>query len=165
MTDKVQKIKEYLVGMAGAACYDAKTKKVIKANILPFIDSLQEEPVSEDLDMEIDYYLRELQSFKSEHGIDCYTVSIEDMDEICRHFAEWQKEQDQSIIELAEDHAMFAGMEKMREQIMKDAIDGICISNGAECGSSIQSSAGMLFLQHNTLDVGDKVKIIIVKDD
>ena len=50
MTDKVQKIKEYLVGMAGAACCDAKTKKVIKANILPFIDSLQEEPVSEDLE-------------------------------------------------------------------------------------------------------------------
>ena len=46
MTDKVQKIKEYLVGMAGAACCDAKTKKVIKANILPFIDSLQEEPVN-----------------------------------------------------------------------------------------------------------------------
>ena len=45
MTDKVQKIKEYLVGMAGAACCDAKTKKVIKENILPFIDSLQEETV------------------------------------------------------------------------------------------------------------------------
>ena len=47
MTDKVQKIKDYLVGMVGAACCDAKTKKVIKTNILPFIDSLQEEPVSE----------------------------------------------------------------------------------------------------------------------
>ena len=49
--------------------------------------------------------------------------------------------------------------------LMKDALDGICISNGAECGASIESSAGMLFLQHNTLDVGDKVKIIIVRDD
>lgn len=49
--------------------------------------------------------------------------------------------------------------------LMKGAVEGICISNGSECGASIESSAGMLFLQHNTLDVGDKVKIIIVRED
>lgn len=48
---------------------------------------------------------------------------------------------------------------------VQNAVDGICISNGAECGATIESSAGMLFLQHNTLDVGDKVKIIIVRED
>ena len=44
MTDKVQKIKEFLIGMAGAACCDVKTKKNIETIILPFVDSLQEEP-------------------------------------------------------------------------------------------------------------------------
>ena len=57
------------------------------------------------------------------------------------------------------------GIQMMPERMTRNAIDGICISNGAECGSTIESSAGMLFLQHNTFDIGDKVKIIIVKED
>lgn len=36
--------------------------------------------------------------------------------------AKWQKKQDKSIIELAEDHAMFAGMEKMKEKMMEKNI-------------------------------------------
>ena len=57
------------------------------------------------------------------------------------------------------------GAQMMLDRMTENVVDGICISNGAECGASIESSAGMLFLQHNTLDVGDKVKIIIVKED
>ena len=34
--------------------------------------------------------------------------------------AKWQKAKDQSTIELAEDHAMLAGMEKMKQQMMKE---------------------------------------------
>ena len=34
--------------------------------------------------------------------------------------AKWQKKRDQSTIELAEDHAMLADMEKMKEQMTKD---------------------------------------------
>ena len=55
---KVQKIREYLVGMAGAACCDAKTKKVIKENILPFIDTMQEEPISDDLENAAEDYCK-----------------------------------------------------------------------------------------------------------
>lgn len=57
------------------------------------------------------------------------------------------------------------GAQMMFKQMTENAVNGICISNGGECGASIESSAGMLFLQHNTLDVGDKVKIIIVSED
>ena len=57
------------------------------------------------------------------------------------------------------------GEQVKRDRMTENAVDGICISNGAECGASIESSAGMLFLQNNTLDVGDKVKIIIVRED
>lgn len=66
----------------------------------------------------------------------------EDYEAFARHFANWQI-----------------------EQLMKNAIDGICISNGVECGSTIDSPAGVLFLQHNTFCVGDKVKLIIIKED
>lgn len=57
------------------------------------------------------------------------------------------------------------GAQMMLDRMTENVVDGICISNGSECGASIESSAGMLFLQHNTLDVGDKVKIIIVRED
>ena len=142
-------------------CYNTFT------DILSFINTLEvkeeeEEPVSEGLDMEIDYYLRELQSFKSEHGIDCYTVSIEDMNEICRHFANWQKEQDQSIIELAEDHAMFAGMEKMKEQMMKDAIPANILTN--QHGNKYIQSWSRL-KQYDKYKNGDEVKLIIIKQE
>lgn len=57
------------------------------------------------------------------------------------------------------------GAQMMLERMTGNAVGGICISNGAECGSSIESSAGMLFLQHNTFNAGDKVKILIIKED
>lgn len=57
------------------------------------------------------------------------------------------------------------GAQMMLELMTENAMNGICISNGAECGASIESSAGMLFFKHNTLDVGDKVKIIIIKEE
>ena len=44
MTD-IKKIREYLVGMANAACCNKQTAKDIKEIIIPHIDSLQEEPV------------------------------------------------------------------------------------------------------------------------
>ena len=43
-------------------------------------------------------------------------------DDFFKAGAQWQKEQDQSTIELAEDHAMLAGMEKMKEEM----IDKVC---------------------------------------
>ena len=43
-----------------------------------------------------------------------------DVEDACKLGAKWQEKQDQSTIELAEDHAMLAGMNKMEEQIMKN---------------------------------------------
>jgi len=82
MTDKVQKIKDFLTGMAGAACCDAKTKKTIETNILPFVNSLQEEPVSEDLGL----YINELSKQFPE-------VSFAKLSRIAVRVAKWQKEQ------------------------------------------------------------------------
>lgn len=61
---------------------------------------------------------------------------------LARHFSEWQK-----------------------QQMMKDAVDGCCISNGKEVGSAINSPIGMVFLKYNKFNVGDKVKVIIIKED
>ena len=48
MTDKVQKIRAFLVGIADADGVSNILAKAIEKKILPYIDSLQEEPVSED---------------------------------------------------------------------------------------------------------------------
>ncbi|MBO7509973.1 MAG: hypothetical protein J6T35_02210 [Bacteroidales bacterium] len=37
--------------------------------------------------------------------------------------AEWQKVQDQKTIELAEEHAMLAGMNKMEQQMLENAVE------------------------------------------
>ena len=83
MTDKVQKIKEFLIGMAGAACCDTKTKKIIEINILPFIDSLQKEPISEELKEASKNY-----ALNNTPWDDC----INEMQESFKAGAKWQKE-------------------------------------------------------------------------
>ena len=107
MTDKVQKIRAFLVGIADADGVSTILAKAIEKKILPYIDSLQKEPVSEDLEETIKT-IKLLTSNTAlltfEHGF--------------RKGAKWQKERDQETIELAEDHAMLAGMEKMEQQII-----------------------------------------------
>lgn len=43
--------------------------------------------------------------------------------------AEWQRKQDQNLIELAEDHAMLAGMNKMKQEMMEKAVEGRVIKS------------------------------------
>ena len=50
MTDKVQKIREFLVGIADADGVSTILASAIEKKILPYIDSLQEEPVNEELE-------------------------------------------------------------------------------------------------------------------
>ena len=84
MTDKVQKIKEFLIGMAGAACCDTKTKKIIEINILPFIDSLQKEPISEELEEASKKY-----ALNNTPWDDC----VNEIQESFKAGAKWQREQ------------------------------------------------------------------------
>ena len=82
--------------------------------------------------------------------------------------AEWQKAQDQETIELAEDHAMLAGMEKMREEMMKDAVEGtvkyeIGSAEIPQCDKHYQVLSDQVHIPN--VKLGDKVKIIIVKEE
>ena len=120
-----------------------------------FIDSLPEEHASEDLEEEIDRFEDWLNNFNQSDYPTSYTVR-----DIARHFAEWQRKKDQETIELAEEHAMLDGMEKMREEMMKDAVDGIVgghTENPAWIDLSIENKPNV--------NVGDKVKLIIIKED
>ena len=60
MTDKVQKIRAFLVGITDADGVSTILAKAIEKKILPYIDSLQEEPVSEDLEEAANDYAHDL---------------------------------------------------------------------------------------------------------
>ena len=105
-------------------------------------------------------------------------ISSAKKDEVVENFVKSKREELEKMIPGFVDDRKFAdivlnfyergirdGAQMMLDRMTENVVDGICISNGAECGASIESSAGMLFLQNNELDVGDKVKIIIVRED
>ena len=121
--------------------------------IVDFIDSLQEEPVSEDLEVEVDRW------YNNEAPKEFEDVLYDDIEKCAKHFVDWQKQQDQSTIELAEDHAMLAGMEKMKEEMIAKVAEGKVISYE---GISFPVSNEIHKLG---LEEGDKVKVIILKDE
>lgn len=84
------------------------------------VDSRQEDPVSEDLNEAAKQYL-----YSNILYDDVYVGNPTDKDciEMFKAGAKWQEKQDQSTIELAEDHAMLAGMEKMKEQMIAKAVE------------------------------------------
>lgn len=105
-------------------------------------------------------------------------ISLAKKDEVVENFAKSKRVELEKMIPGFADDSKFTdivlnfyergirdGAQMMLERMTENVADGICISNGAECGASIESSAGMLFLKHNTLDVGDKVKIIVIKQE
>ena len=77
----------------------------------------------------------------------------------CREGAKWQKQQDQSTIELAEDHAMLAGMEKMKEEMMKEAVDGTVFTQLEDGEIMVRSH----YFKSEKFNYLDEVKLIIIK--
>ena len=86
--------------------------------------------------------------------------------------AQWQKQQDQLTIELAEDHAMLAGMEKMKQEMMKNVVletkvmkdnDGDGIDTPYEEWLTLEDTEIPFIPDNIGLKDGDKVKVIIIK--
>lgn len=163
MTDKVQKIREEIeivvnrrLNLLNGDYFDLNKEADGFINeIMDIIDSSQEEPVSKDLEKELSAYVNSKE----------YTNSIgtSGLLLIARHFANWQKQQDQENIELAEDHAILAGMEKMKEQMMAKAIDAEVLENYD--GKVIKYDETILDEKLSDCKVFDKVKVIIIKED
>lgn len=122
-------------------------------NILAFLDSLSQQPVKGLLE-EVDRFWAN--EFKY-HVNSLPTISV--VQRIARHFAEWQKKQDQETIELAKDHAMLAGMNKMEQQMMEKAYDTVMQFD--ELDDLVPTFKDM---QKFGFKVGDKVKVIILKE-
>ena len=97
-----------------------------------------------------------------------YTPGEDNVLLVAKYFkagAKWQKQRDQSTIELAEDHAMFAGMEKMKEQMMKDAVEATVTDirtykHENEVDFTIMLDKGII-----PYETEEELKLIIIKED
>lgn len=77
--------------------------------------------------------------------------------------AEYQREQDQQLTELAEDHAMLAGMNKMKEEMLKDAVGGEVCKFG-EVAYVKERNHVELIKYLSQFNNGDRVKIIVIHE-
>lgn len=125
-----------------------------------FMDEVRgREPVCEELEKELDEFLKDHVFGK--------LINRNAGLALARHFAEWQSKQDKETIELAEDHAYLAGAVNEREKIMKEAVCYIAQADITATGNIVIPfiRIGYTALSRYGIKVGDKVRIIIVKED
>ena len=119
------------------------------------IHECKEEPASEDFETAAERYASN-------------TADLDIVETRYRSFivgANWQKAKDQSIIELAEDHAMLAGMEKMKEQMMTKAIDAVVKMDAGGYPYIPQMELNDYDKDIPLAKKGDKYKVILIKED
>lgn len=130
----------------------------------------QEEPVSDDLEEEIDNYIKR----NGYDGLD----SIEEVKYIAEYFTKWQKTKDDSctsdlgdyINELSKQfpEVSFAKLSRIavrvarwqKQQIMKDAVEGEIVKDIAN-----NLYIGKAKVNKNNFKFGDKVKLLVLKEE
>jgi hypothetical protein len=152
MNDKIQKIKEEiekrlkslpketehegLKAVYGGIAYEL-------TELLQFIDSIEKEPASEDLEE----YAKKLTKGAA---LDKHNLIW-----MCKKGAEWQKQQMKEALQTEYEKGRF----DMREEMMKNAVE--CVVEDW-CGDSPEIT---IPLNPQDFKMGDKVKIIIVKEE
>ena len=188
MTDKVQKIREEIEKRYeywkekefNSHSIESEIRMSECQHLLLMIDSLQDEPCNrcqgynnkEECDTLVFGHNcpivkkpinEDLEEAAKNHAAERYRVTRDrELAEKCKWSfkagAKWQEKEDQSTIELAEDHAMLAGMEKMKEEMMSKAIDAQCFG--------FQGAALFSFrLPADNYLVGSEIKVIVIKED
>lgn len=131
------KLKEEKLTFDNYATGSHSGKLELVCDLLSFIDSLQEEPVSDGLEIEIKHCIYE--PFFDLDGVAVKGatkyLTVEDIADIARHFANWQK-----------------------EQMMAKAIDAHCFGFQGAALFSFRLPVG------NYL-VGSEVKVFVMKED
>lgn len=118
-----------------------------------------EEPASEDLDIAATSIIKRLGGMEkddcvSEHELKIFKAAID-----------WQKKKDQETIELAEDHAMLAGMNKMKEEMMKDAVIAWVNTYESVTNPYDNEVSFITNLSPSKFKNKETVKIVIVKEN
>lgn len=172
MSDK-EKIKQEIERRIkeGSSKNDISEGALALNSLLDFIDSLPEEPVSKDLEEAADEFgIRQGVELKP-FAIKFFTAGAhwqhgKDFDDLLQSEMKFPKEyyekgKADAMKEMKE--ALQTEYEKgrfdMREEMMKDAIEGWCINDG-----SILNDIRTVETEKSNLKLDDKVKIIIVKN-
>jgi len=157
MTDKeiiraeIERLKSQLVRGACAAgiAMETNCKEEAYNEVLAFIDSLPAE--SPDFEAE---WKRYTASRKDDMRTNAVTMNVK---EVAKHFAEWQKGQDDELLVIAHFDGVQSGKEAERKEMMKAAVEGY-----VEISYSDDTALINCPFKCNT---GDKVKLIILKED
>ena len=115
-------------------------------------------PVSEDLEAAVNAYI----GYAPEVDED---LSVYGKRQAFKAGAQWQEKQDKETIELAEDHAMLAGMEKMKQQMVAEAID---VEVKVDAGGYPYIPQMELYDYDKDVPLakkGDKYKVVLIKDE
>ena len=144
---------------------EAKYRREMLDDLSEFIDSLQKEPVSEDLEEALEAHRKRLDYW----GLPCGYK-----DASCEGFkkgANWQKEQEMQD-RLKSDNTVFQkfyekGKADMKEQMLKDAVDADAVFDYYDNQDRLYVSilATDVLAKKYSLKDRDKVKIIIVKEE
>jgi hypothetical protein len=218
LKSKIEGLKSNLIHGACSSQIAMETccKEEAYNEVISLLDSLQEEPVSEDLEVELNKYIKDhftidkeqLDRFGIEEKDYMYSMDRSDMLALVEHFTNWQKTKEGSVSEdleeaaenhaverykatrdmvlaekckwsfkagakwqkeqdkqwLAEEHKhIFAkGRESMKQQMMKDTVDGLVYAQLTTSGEIMIRSN---YFKSETLDYLDNVKLIIIKED
>ena len=157
--EKVEKLKSNLVygACSSQIAMETRCKEEAYNEVLAILDTMQEDFISEELEEAAN---NALNNVLNTHEI----VNVRSCLEMFKFGVQWKEKEMQSTIELAEDHAMLAGMEKMKEEMMKNTVGGYVIKDIEEGNGDFLLSADYLPVSMGLKDQ-QKVKVIILKDE
>lgn len=119
----------------------------------------KEEPVSEDLEQAINTYLA------TYFGGEKEKQEWPFIKKMVIHFAEWQKEQDKQWLAEEHKHIFAKGRDSMKQQMMKDAVDGTFSFGELADGTPIDSIFVLDKEVKSKYKEGEKVKLLIIKEE
>ena len=127
--------------------------------LISFLDTLSEEPASEDLEKEFekefDSLPQDILDKQSDGGIELYSQLYA----FARHFANWQKEQDDKETADLLTIAHLQGAEQMKEQMLMEAVEGEVVK---DINNKLAVTAK---INLDGFKFGERVKVIIIKED
>lgn len=119
LVKEIERLKGQLIWGACAAQIEMETNCKDEAynEVLSFINSLPDEPASEDLEKEMDSFFEQMPVLEHEN------IFEDTFQNIARHFAEWQKDKDtRDMVKSDDSHfkkCYELGKKDMKEQMMK----------------------------------------------
>ena len=144
MNREVEKIRKEIERRKKEYCNGLDAVTELYDSLLSFIDSLQEEPVSEELEEELTNYFNKFKGLESSNWnwrIDSVNIHSGGLLDFARHFVEWQK-----------------------QKMMKDAIER---EVKEDAGGYPFIEATELYDYENDKPLakaGDKIKVVFIKD-